>query len=265
VSTPDISTFFTDHWRDIEDERVARYEQMFVWRPEQDALIAPAGVAAGQHVLDFGCGPGFMAMALADKVGPAGRVCGADINARFVADATVRAAERELGWLSFHHLDGATLPFDNATFDRALTKNVLEYVPDAAATLAELHRVLKPGGRVHIMDSDWGFVIVEPWGKATVDKFFAAAAPAFREPYIGRKLPGTLVRAGFSNVEVRLLPIIDRDGRLQLVLRNMQSYIATFKTLPDAEVASLMQDVERAVADGTYFACLPQFLVTATR
>jgi ubiquinone/menaquinone biosynthesis C-methylase UbiE len=265
MSTPDIGTFFTDHWRQIEEERVERYEKMFVWRPEQDALIAPAGIAPGQHVLDFGCGPGFMAMALAEKVGHSGHVCGVDINARFVADANARAAERKLDWLSFHHLDGATLPFGNETFDRALTKNVLEYVPDVAATLTELHRVLKPGGRVHIMDSDWGFVIVEPWGKATVDKFFAAAAPAFREPYVGRKLPGALVRAGFSDVEVRLLPIVDREGGLRPVLKNMQSYIGTFKTLPDAEVDALMQEVDRAVADGTYFACLPQFLVTATR
>lgn len=265
MSGPDISTFFTDHWRDIEDERVARYEQMFVWRPEQDALIAPARIETGQHVLDFGCGPGFMAMALADKVGPSGRVCGVDINARFVADATGRAAARDIRGLSFHHLHSTDLPFPNAAFDRAITKNVLEYVPDIATTLSELHRVLKPGGRIHIVDSDWGFVIVEPWGKSTVDRFFAAAAPAFKEPYIGRKLPAALTRAGFRDVEVRVLPIIDRDGRLRLVLRNMQSYIRTFETLPDAEVAGLMSAVERAIADGTYFACLPQFLVTATR
>ena len=265
MTTPDISTFFSDHWRDIEDERVARYEQMFVWRPEQDALIAPAAIAAGQQVLDFGCGPGFMAMALAEKVGPGGRVCGADINARFVADATARAAERQMSWLSFHHLGAAILPFADATFDRVLTKNVLEYVPDLATTLRELHRVLKPGGRVHIVDSDWGFVIVEPWGKADVDRFFAAAAPAFKEPHIGRKLPGALTRAGFHDVEVRLQPIIDRDGRLQLVLRNMCGYIKTFGTLADAEVATLMHSVETAIKDGTYFGCLPQFLVTAQR
>lgn len=265
MSAPDISTFFSDHWRHIEDERIARYEQMFVWRPEQDALIAPAGIAPGQSVLDFGCGPGFMAMALAEKVGVNGRVCGADINARFVADATARAAQNATPLLSFHHLEGARLPFPDATFDRVITKNVLEYVPDASATIAELHRVLKPGGRIHIIDSDWGFVIVEPWGKAKVDRFFAAAAPAFREPHIGRKLPATLARAGFADIEVRLQPIVDRDGRLQLVLRNMQSYIRTFATLPDAEVAAWLGEAEAAVADGTYFACLPQFLVTATR
>jgi hypothetical protein len=78
-------------------------------------------------------------------------------------------------------------------------------------------------------------------------------------------LPGALTRAGFRDVEVRLLPIVDRDGRLMSVLRNMQSYIRTFATLPETDVAELLAQAERAIADGTYFACLPQFLVTATR
>jgi len=45
----------------------------------------------------------------------------------------------------------------------------------------------------------------------------------------------------------------------------MQSSLRTFATLPDAEVAALIEGVERAVQTGTYFGCLPQFLVTATR
>ena len=265
MATGDAATFYADHWREIEEERIARYEAMFVWRPEQDALLAPAEIATGQRVLDLGCGPGFLALALAEKVGPHGRVCGADINARFVADATRRAREKSLEHVSFHHLQSERLPFDDGSFDRALAKNVLEYVPDLAGTLAELHRVLAPGGKLHVIDSDWGFVIVEPWGKATVDRFFAAAGPAFKEPYVGRKAPAAMRVAGFRSVDVRLLPIVDRDGRLLPVLRNMQSYIRTFATLPDAEAEGLLRDVTDAVGHGTYFGCLPQFLITATR
>ncbi len=261
----DADTFYTDHWKHIEDERLARYEQMFVWRAEQMGLLAPAGIASGQRVVDLGCGPGFLSLAVAEIVGHAGAVHGFDINARFVADATQRAKERGIAHATFHHVTGAALPLETASIDVVIAKNVLEYVPDLRATLADAVRVLAPGGRLHVIDSDWGFVIVEPWGKATVDRFFAAAAPAFREPHIGRKLPAAFHAAGLTDIDVRIVPIIDRSGALLSVLRNMRSYIRTFQTLPDAEVDALLAAAERGVADATYMACLPQFLVTGTR
>ena len=261
----DAGTFYSDHWKHIEDERLARYEQMFVWRPEQMRLLEPAGIGAGQRVVDLGCGPGFLSLAVADIVGPSGAVHGIDINARFVADAAQRANERGLAHVTFHHVAGAALPLDDASVDRVIAKNVLEYVPDLRATIAEAVRVLAPGGRLHAIDSDWGFVIVEPWGKATVERFFAAAAPAFREPHIGRKLPAAFHAAGLSDVKVQLVPIVDRSGSMLSVLRNMRVYIRTFATLPDAEVDELLNAAERGITDGTYMACLPQFLVTGTR
>ena len=263
--TTDRDTFYTDHWKAIEDERLARYEQMFVWRPEQMRLFEGAAIAAGHRVLDLGCGPGFLSLALAGIVGATGAVHGIDINARFIADANRRAADSGIGNARFHHVEGAALPLPDASIDRVVAKNVLEYVPDLRATLAEAVRVLAPGGRLHAIDSDWGFVIVEPWGKATVDRFFQAAAPAFREPHIGRKLPAAFHAAGLRDIDVRIVPIVDRTGALLSVLRNMRSYIRTFATLPDAEVDDLLTAAERGIAQGTYFACLPQFLVTGTR
>jgi ubiquinone/menaquinone biosynthesis C-methylase UbiE len=261
----DADTFYTDHWKVIEDERLARYEQMFVWRPQQLQLLEPAGIGPGHRVVDLGCGPGFLSLAVADIVGSSGTVHGVDINARFVGDATRRASERGVGHAKFHHVTDATLPIGSRSIDRVIAKNVLEYVPDLHATLAEAVRVLAPGGRLHAIDSDWGFVIVEPWGKETVDRFFAAAAPAFREPYIGRKLAGAFHAAGLRDIEVRIVPIVDRSGTLLAVLRNMRSYIRTFGTLPNAEVDALLDAAESGIAEGTYMACLPQFLVTGTR
>ncbi len=261
----DRDTFYTDHWKVIEDERLARYEQMFVWRPEQMQLLEPAGIASGHHVLDLGCGPGFLSLALAEIVGASGVVHGVDINPRFVGDATQRAQQLRIEHAKFHHLADATLPLASQSIDRVVAKNVLEYVPDLRATLDEAVRVLAPGGRMHAIDSDWGFVIVEPWGKETVDRFFTAAAPAFREPHIGRKLPAAFHAAGLRDIEVRIVPIIDRSGSMLSVLRNMRSYIRTFGTLPDAQVDDLLATAEGGIGDGTYMACLPQFLVTGTR
>ncbi|MFU8816360.1 MAG: methyltransferase domain-containing protein [Pseudomonadales bacterium] len=258
-----VDSFFTDHWREIEDERIVRYEQMFRWHDGQRALLAGADLAPGQRVLDLGAGPGFFALGLAELVAPDGRVDGVDLNPRFVEDANQRAAGQPR--VRFHQVTDHLLPFDDGSFDRVICKNVLEYVPDLAASLTECARILKPGGRIHIIDSDWGFVVVEPWGKATVERFFAAAAPAFKEPCIGRKAAGALVRAGFSEVSVALLPIVDREGGSLNVLTNMAGYIRSFASLPEAEVAGLLDQARAGVQDGSYLFCLPQFLVTGSK
>ncbi|MEZ5560246.1 MAG: methyltransferase domain-containing protein [Pseudomonadales bacterium] len=258
----DLDSFYTEHWKDIEDERVARYEKMFQWRDGQRALVAQAEIGPGHRVLDVGAGPGFFAMGLAQLVKPGGRVDGVDINRRFVADATERAAGRDD--LAFHHVQDHVLPFPDATFDRVVCKNVLEYVPDLVASLDEIKRVLKPGGRVHVIDSDWGFVVVEPWGKETVDRFFAAAAPAFREPYIGRRVPGALAGRGFGDIRVSVMPIVDREGSGMGVLTNMVSYIRSFSSMPSGEAEQLLETARQGIESGTYLFCLPQFLVTAS-
>lgn len=255
-------TFYTDHWREIEDDRVARYEQMFVWRDQQLILLEGADLKPGLRVLDLGCGPGFFAAGLAGLVGESGHVDGADINARFVADANRRADRPNL---KFHHVTDHRLPFADATFDRVIMKNVLEYVPDVAATLAEVFRVTKPGGRAHIIDSDWGFLLVEPWGKARTEAFFDAAAPAFNERYIGRKAAGALRSAGFSPAKVKISAFADQVGNGLNVLTNMVGYIRTFNTLPIETAEGMLEEARAAVPEGRFLFCLPQFLVTAER
>ncbi|MDJ0847248.1 MAG: methyltransferase domain-containing protein [Myxococcota bacterium] len=259
----DLSHYFQDHWREIEPERLERYELIFTWRPEQEVLIAPARVGEGQTVLDFGAGPGHLAVELARRVGASGHVHGVDINRDFVERSRARAEAAGLAdRLHFHHVAGETLPFEDGAMDRILCKNVLEYVPDLDATLGELHRVQRPGGLLHAIDSDWGFVVVEPWAPEVVVEFFAAAAHAFREPNIGRKLPAALQRAGYGDVEVAVQPIVDQTGLTRAVLENMASYIRQFGTLSSERLDALMGDVARAADAGEYFFVLPQFLVT---
>jgi ubiquinone/menaquinone biosynthesis C-methylase UbiE len=256
-------TFYTDHWKDIEDERHARYEQMFVWREGQRALLEGADIRDGMRVMDLGAGPGFFAAGLKSIVGSQGRVDGVDLNERFVADANARATDDP--GLNFHLVNDHHLPFDDNTFDRAICKNVLEYVPDVNSTLLEVARVLKPGGKVHIIDSDWGFVIVEPWGKKVVDDFFEAAGGAFNEPYIGRRASGLLAGSGFRDVKVAMNPFVDLEGAGLNVLTNMAGYIRTFGTMPDARIDALLDDAKKAVGTGQFLFCLPQFLVTGTK
>ena len=256
-------TFYTDHWQHIEDQRVARYERMFAWREGHAALLEPLDVRPGCRVLDYGCGPGFVARAMADLVGPDGRVYGVDINARFVAAASGRA--EGVANLSYHQVENGRVPLADHAVDRLLCKNVLEYVPDLAATLAEFRRVLAPGGRMLAIDSDWGFVVVEPWGRERTERFFAAASAAFKTPEIGRILRAELLDAGFVDVEVSIRAGADTAGGGLAVLRNMASYAGAFDRMPATEIDGMLAEAEAAVETGRYLFCLPQFLVQARR
>ena len=112
-----------------------------------DALrLAPGGVA-----VDVGCGTGALTRRLARRVGPTGRVVGADINTYLLREASTIARRQELGdVIAFEVGSAETLPFPDGRFDAALACTVLEEV-DADRGLAELARVVRPGGRVAVV------------------------------------------------------------------------------------------------------------------
>ena len=261
----DLTTYYQDHWIEIEPERMSRYESMFVWRDGHEALIAPAGVDAGQTVVDYGCGPGALAVELARRVGSQGKVIGLDVNPEFLAKTDALAVAQGMQErVETKLITDTQLPLPERTADRVLCKNVLEYVPDPQQTINEFHRVLRPGGVAHVSDSDWGAVI---FGSAPerFGKIMAAAGIAFRTPLIGRGLYGMYRRAGFREIKVEVLAHADTTGALRPVLTNMASYARLSGQLPDSEIDAFLDDIKRALDDETYFALLPQFLVTGVR
>jgi ubiquinone/menaquinone biosynthesis C-methylase UbiE len=116
-----------------------------------DCLIA---TVASQHqaVLDLGCGAGFDAFIAALVVGPAGRVVGIDISPEMLAIAEAGRDEVRLTNVEFREAAVEALPFSNDSLDVALSNGVLNLIPDKPAALAEIFRVLKPGGRLQACD-----------------------------------------------------------------------------------------------------------------
>lgn len=115
-------------------------------------LVAASGVQRGDRVLDVGCGTGYFARQVALAVGPAGRVLGVDASPPMIAYA-VRAARR-LPWCRFEVGLAESLPLESASVDVAVSSLVIHHLPpDLRPTaLAEMQRVLRPGGRLLIAD-----------------------------------------------------------------------------------------------------------------
>ncbi len=123
----------------------------------RSAILDIVGARSGESVLEIGCGAGFYAREVAQMVGPSGRVCAIDISDDQIAAARERCAEFE--WAECETANASQLPYGEETFDAIYCVQVLEYVPEVNDTLSEMHRVLRPGGSIVNLATNWGSLV----------------------------------------------------------------------------------------------------------
>jgi SAM-dependent methyltransferase len=133
--------------------------------PDLAALVEAAALTGGERVLDLGCGAGHTALALAPR---AARVMAVDVTPEMLAVASALAAQRGITNVEFHRADAASLPFDDAGFALVTSRFAAHHFAAPAQALAEAARVLRPGGRLLLVDT------VAPEDPA-LDTFFNAA------------------------------------------------------------------------------------------
>jgi arsenite methyltransferase len=114
--------------------------------------FALGNIATGERVVDCGSGAGVDALIAARLVGPTGRVIGVDMTPEMLAKARASAAEARLPNVEFREGVLERLPVETAWADVVISNGVLNLVPDKAAALTEMHRVLRPGGRLQLAD-----------------------------------------------------------------------------------------------------------------
>ncbi len=138
------------------DLAAADYEPL--WRTQlaaaQAQLLHHAALMPGETVLDVACGTGIVSFAAARAVGASGRVIGVDLSGQMIEAASQQAQQSGLENLRFARMDAESLELADASVAVVLCALGLMYVPDPARALAEMRRVLRPGGRIVI--AVWG-------------------------------------------------------------------------------------------------------------
>ena len=131
----------------------ATYQEFLVpamFAPFAERLVEHGCVRPGSRVLDVACGTGVVSRAAAILAGTGGSVAGVDLGEPTLAIARSHPAEENAAPIDYAQADAAALPFDADDFDVALCQQGLQFFPERAAALAEMRRVLKPGGRVAV-------------------------------------------------------------------------------------------------------------------
>jgi demethylmenaquinone methyltransferase/2-methoxy-6-polyprenyl-1,4-benzoquinol methylase/phosphoethanolamine N-methyltransferase len=160
----------------------------------REGTIALAHLVPGERVLEVGCGTGEIALRAKARTGPTGSVAGIDPSPEMIALARQKAARANLD-IDYRVAGVEALPFADATFDVVLSSLMMHHLPEALQprALAEIRRVLKPGGRLLVVD------FTEP--TARLGRLEPIWLIHRQLPSDVRDLPGLLEAAGFTAVE----------------------------------------------------------------
>ena len=130
-----------------------------------------------------------------------------DASPSMLALAEQRCASRH--WVHLRRSDVTALPFGDGVFDAAVSAQVYEFVSDITLALGELRRVLKPGGRAIIIDTDWESCVWHSSDDARMRRVLACWDTHCPHPHLPRELAPHLRAAGFTVTSVGVIPIVN--------------------------------------------------------
>ena len=253
------------------DEKLA--EQMEVVYRSRDILrrrrlvYEALDVSEGDRVLDAGCGPGFYAAELLERVGERGTVVGLDRSEQMLAVAAHRCGD--VPNVTFERAEVTSLPVEDDSFDRALSVQVLEYVPEVDTAIAELRRALRPGGRVVIWDVDWRTLSWHSEDPERMRLVLAAWDEHLTHPSLPLTLAARMRAAGFEDVRMEAHAFasaeLSGDAYGSALLPLMQNYVAGVERIGEETARAWVAEQHELQERGRFFFACTQFCFTGVR
>jgi arsenite methyltransferase len=253
------------------DSKAARATERSYLNPEiikqRVRTIEALALRAGERVLDAGCGPGLLAEQMAIAVGSKGQVTGVDFSQDMLELANKRCSELENVQLQQGSVEA--LEFEDESFDVVTCTQTLLYVENVDLAIDEIQRVLKPGGRVAILETDWRGVVLNNQDEALTRKIFDAWDNTVESPNLPVKLGPMLRAREFNAIRVEAIPIINASdtensyssGMFKWLTKNAVEQAVVSEQECDQWMAQIRQLAEQ---DAQFF-CVNRFLFTAVK
>ncbi len=229
---------------------------------QRTQVLKALQLADGESVLDIGCGPGLLAHDIAAGVGPAGRVCGIDASQAMLAMASKTCVGQQ--WTEFRAADASQSPYPDNSFDAAVSTQVYEYVQDIPAALEELHRVLRPGGRALILDTDYGSLVIHTEDTTRMARVLAAWEEHFAHSNLPRTLSRQLRDVGFTMRQRTAIPMFNPEFEDDTYGKGMLEMMARFvpgrKGVSQSEAEAWFAEFTLLGAEGRFFFSINRYL-----
>ena len=243
------------------DESMARnlaHQANAIW-PQEQALFARYALAGPLRILDLGCGTGEITRRLAAFY-PQATLLGIDILEGNLAIA--RRDSRAFGArIRYEQGDAFALAAGDASFDLVVCRHMSQAVPDFPLVVAEMTRVLKPGGWLHVLSEDYGMLHMPVLGgsgegRFDPDRFWNLNAVAFLESLgcdgrVGRHTPALLEAAGYRDITQDYVTVdtlrVPRETFAGILRAWRDGYAASLATTSGRPVAEVVADFDRII------------------
>jgi ubiquinone/menaquinone biosynthesis C-methylase UbiE len=248
------------------DEEFARQQEELAATADmvyqRQAILSLLDLKPGERVIDVGAGNGALVRDMLAIVGNNGHACGVDSS-----EIMIGLAKKICPEATFLEGEARELPVEDSSYDALTASQLLCFVDDVPGVLREFYRVLEPGGRMLVLDTDWGSLVWNSRNRPFMDRVMKMYTTPYTDPWIPRSLSKMINEAGFRSLERRSFALLNwersPDSYSQQTSEFVRQLMEKSSDFSEDDWEEWDRDLGETEAAGEYLFSLNRYLFAA--